>query len=191
MKNELTSFENTLQKIDTICNDNNLGYIVIGGVAIMHHLEYRTTRDIDISLCLDFENIRATGEIFLNYFNPVYEAPLDFFDKYFVLPLSDRETGIRVDLSAGLGGFEQSAVHRGVRVQFSEIMMNVCSVEDLIIFKLVAARPIDLADVEMLVQKYSASFDLAYLKTTAQDFVQLERADIPERLELFLQKYRR
>jgi hypothetical protein len=63
----LTAFEQTLQKIDKICNQHNLDYIVIGGVAILYHLEYRTTKDVDISLRLDLQQIRQVGKLFLNH----------------------------------------------------------------------------------------------------------------------------
>ena len=185
----LTSFEQTLLKIDKICHQNHLRYAVIGGIAILYHLEYRTTKDIDISLCLDFEDIRPVGEVFLKHFEPVYSNPLDFFERNFVLPLLDSKTEIRIDISAGLGGFERMAVERGERVQFAGVEIQICTIEDLVIFKLVAARPIDFADAEMLVQKYFRTLDMDYLQDTAREFVQLERSDVKERLDYFLQKY--
>ena len=185
----LTQFEQTLQKIDKFCYQNHRSYIVIGGVAIMYHLEYRTTKDIDISLYLDFHDIRLVGEMLLRHFESVYDNPLEFFERYFVLPVRDPETGIRIDISAGLGGFERTAVERGKRVQFAGVEIQICTVEDLIIFKLVAARPIDYADVEMLVQKYGGELDRDYLQNTAREFAQLERTDVIERLKKYLSKY--
>lgn len=188
-KTNLTTFEQTLQKIDEICNQHSLDYIVIGGVAIMYHLEYRTTKDVDISLKLDLQQIRPVGELFLNHFNSVYDDPLDFFKHYFVLPLIDPATKIRVDISAGLGGFEHTAVERSTRVRFSDVEIKVCTAEDLIIFKLVAARPIDLADAEMLIQKYLNTLDKKYLLNTAYEFTHFERSDILERLKNYFNRY--
>jgi len=155
----------------------------------MCHLEYRTTKDIDISLCLEFEDIHPVGEKLLGYFEPVYNNPLEFFKRYFVLPIRDPETGIRIDVSAGLGGFEQTAVERGKRVQFAGVEIQVCTVEDLIIFKLVAARPIDYADAEMLVERYCNELERDYLEKTAYEFAQLERSDVLEHLKEYLNKY--
>jgi hypothetical protein len=186
---DLTLFERTLLKIDNICLQNHLAYAVIGGIAILYHLEYRTTKDIDISICLDFEDIRSVGEIFLMHFEAVYSNPLEFFERNFVLPIRDSETGIRIDISAGLGGFERTAVERGKRVQFAGVEIQICTIEDLIIFKLVAARPIDFADAEMLVQRYISKLDIVYLQNTAREFMQLERSDVYEKLDEFLKKY--
>jgi hypothetical protein len=170
----LTAFERTLHKIDTVCCQNQLEYVIIGGVAIIHHLEYRTTKDIDLSLCLDLQNISKVGEKLLQQFEPVYSDPLD--------------TEIRIDISAGLGGFERQAVRRGKRVKFGDIEIQICSVEDLIIFKLVSARPIDYADVELLIQKYHQKFDRKYLINTAREFIHLERSDVFDQLQKYLAK---
>lgn len=189
MNRNLTAFEQTLRKIDDVCNQNHLSYIVIGGVAIMHHLAYRTTRDIDISLSLDFEDLHSQATLLLNHFEPIYDNPQEFFAHHFVLPVKDRVTGIHIDISAGLGGFEHTAVERGKRVQFADIEIQMCRVEDLVIFKLAAARPIDNSDVEMLIEKYHNRLDRNYLQNTAREFVQLERSDIYERLQDYLNKY--
>ena len=185
----LTAFEQTLLKIDEVCLKNHLSYIVIGGVAIMYHLEYRTTKDIDISLCLDFQDIRSVGETLLRHFEPIHDNPLEFFERYFVLPVRDLATGIRIDISAALSGFERTAVERGKHAQFADVEIQVCTVEDLIVFKLVAARPIDHADVEMLVQKYRLDLGRDYLQHTAREFAQLECTDVFERLQEYLNRY--
>lgn len=185
----LTAFEQTLLKIDEVCLKNHLSYLVIGGVAIMYHLEYRTTKDIDISLRLDFQDIHSVGETLLRHFEPIHDNPLEFFERYFVLPVRDPATGIRIDISAALSGFERTAVERGKRKQFADVEIQVCTVEDLIVFKLVAARPIDNADVEMLVQEYRVDLDRDYLQHTAREFAQLEGTDVFERLQQYLNKY--
>ncbi len=189
-QNKLTLFERTLQRFDEVCRHHALDYIVIGGMAVMHHLEYRATKDIDISLCLDLHQIRPVGEILLSHFRAIHEKALDFFERFFVLPLVDPQTNIRLDVSAGLGGFERLAVQRGKRVKFSDVEVNMCTVEDLIIFKLVAARPIDLADAEMLIQKYLNTLDKKYLLNIACEFTHLERSDVHQQLQKYLDKYK-
>jgi predicted nucleotidyltransferase len=186
---KLTAFEQTLLKIDRVCCQHRLEYVVIGGVAIMYYLQYRATRDIDISLCLDLQQIEPVGDILLHHFDPIFDQPLEFFGRHFVLPLIDPQTQIRVDVSAGLGGFERMAVAHAKRVRFAQVEINICSIEDLIIFKLVAARPIDLADAEMLVQKYQPELDKQYLLQIAYEFAQLERADVIEKLQSYFDKH--
>ena len=67
--------------------------------------------------------------------------------------------------------------------------IQVCSIEDLIIFKLVAARPIDYADAEMLVERYCNELETDYLVKTAREFAQIERSDVFDHLKEYLNKY--
>lgn len=69
---------------------------------------------------------------------------------------------------------------------FGAVEINVCTIEDLLIFKLFAAREKDLLDVKSLVAHNREKLDLAYLRARAKDFVLLERNDVLERLEALL-----
>jgi hypothetical protein len=185
----LTRFEETLLAIDKICKNNSLPYALIGGLAGVVHKIPRVTQDIDITLLTDLQDIHKTGEILLKTFMPLKESPLDFFEKYFVLPVYYEPTKIRIDFSAGLGGFDRLVVKRSKRVTFGKVETSVCSVEDLIIYKLVAGRLRDLADVEELFRIHHKTIDIQYLKKIASSFIELERADIPERIEEFLSRF--
>jgi signal recognition particle GTPase len=62
----------------------------------------------------------------------------------------------------------------------------ICTLEDLIIYKLFASRHLDLGDVEMLLEKNINSLDQKYLFKTAEKFRELEREDIIENLNKML-----
>ena len=59
-------------------------------------------------------------------------------------------------------------------------------IEDLIIMKLVADRPKDLADLQTVIPKNRKQLNLGYLRARAKEFIQVERSDVPERLEELL-----
>lgn len=93
-----------------------------------------------------------------------------------------------IDISAGLGGFDQAAVNRSKRFELGEISIPLCSFEDLIIYKLAANRLRDRADLEFLLT-LKKSVDLDYLRRTAAGFVDLERSDILDSVnKLFIDK---
>ena len=69
---------------------------------------------------------------------------------------------------------------------FGEVEMSVCTLEDLLIFKLFAARDKDLLDVKSLVAHNREKLDVAYLRSRAKEFILLERTDVLERLEALL-----
>lgn len=186
----MNRFEQTLGGIDAFCRQYSLSYAVIGGIAAIVYQNPRTTQDIDITLSVELENIRATGEKLLSTFKALKQNPLDFFEQYFVLPVIYEPTKVRIDFAAGASGFERNAINRSKRLKFGQVEISVCTLEDLILFKLVASRYQDLADIEFLMEKYYPALDIQYLKNTAREFAELDRRDVLEKLAEFVNRFR-
>jgi len=85
-----------------------------------------------------------------------------------------------------LSGIERLTVKRSQRLLYNDVEINVCTIEDLIIMKLVAARPKDIGDLLVLVPKNRKKLDVRYLRARAKEFIDVERSDVPEKLEEFL-----
>jgi predicted nucleotidyltransferase len=182
----LINFEETLKHFDEFCKKNSIKYGVIGGVAVITYGFQRTTKDIDITVLCQLEELTEIHNKFIKYFLPVYNDSLDFFAKNFVLPLKDKITGVKIDVAAGLTKFDDTIIERRKRIKLGEAEFYICTLEDLIIYKLFANRFLDLGDVEMLLNKNKASIDRNYLIQTAEKFRELERVDILENLNKFL-----
>ena len=97
---------------------------------------------------------------------------------------------MRIDFSAGISEFDKSVIRRRKRVKFKNTNFYVCSFEDLILYKLIAARPQDIADVEKLFQlNRDGEIDKVYLLKVAKQFIDLERSDVFEKLNEYLQQF--
>jgi hypothetical protein len=101
------------------------------------------------------------------------------------------ESNVRIDFSAGLSEFDKNAIKRRVRKKIGEIEAFICSLEDLILYKLFSSRPIDLIDVEELIKHPIQKLDLKYLTETANKFVELERVDVFSNLQKYLKYYKK
>lgn len=98
---------------------------VIGGLAVLRWGEPRATQDVDLTL------LAPLGE----------EA----------VPIEP--DGVPIDVSLGALPFELDVLERASRWRLSPtIDLVVCSVEDLLVYKLVAGRPRDLLDIDGVVQ---------------------------------------
>jgi hypothetical protein len=183
----MTPFEQTLLEVDRICGTNQIPYTVIGGVAALVHGGMRTTQDVDITVHVEIDQLDALYELFTQDFVAIKKGARLFFQRFFVLPLRHQQTGIRVDVAAALSGLEREAIRRSERRQFGQAEINVCTVEDLLIFKLFAARDKDLADINSLTAIHKQKLDIAYLRARAKELVALERPDVLERLEALLE----
>ncbi len=182
-------FEDTLVAINEFCKKHSLTYTVVGGLAVITHGFPRTTQDIDVIVSVELEEIHTLGERLMTTFTPLKENPIEFLERYFVMPTVYQPTKVLVDFSAGLSGFEKSACIRSRRVSFGNVDVPIITIEDLIIFKLVASRHLDLADVNELFVRHSETIDRSYLRSIAKQFALLERSDVAEKVEDFCGRF--
>jgi hypothetical protein len=186
----MTLFTSTIHDVDVICRKNKIRYVIIGGIASIHYGCHRTTKDIDMTVQIPLQELDFCYELFTRHFTPIKKNALDFFKQYFVLPMSHKKTGMQVDLSAGLSGFDDQVIRRRKRGELGGVKTYFCSKEDLIIYKLVANRPIDQQDVIELMDIHFNKLDIIYLKNTANLFVEADRSDVPESLARLLAKFK-
>lgn len=182
----MTPFEQTLLEVDRICRESQTPYAVMGGIAALVHGGMRTTQDVDITIYTEIGQLARIYKLFEKDFAAIRQDAMAFFERFFVLSLRHGQSQIRVDIAAALSGLERDAIKRSERRLFGAVEINVCTIEDLLIFKLFAAREKDLLDVKSLVAHNREKLDLAYLRARAKDFVLLERNDVLERLEALL-----
>ncbi len=185
MPKNFNNFEETLSFIDRFCKEHKFEYAVIGGVAVINYNSYRTTNDIDITIRVELDDLQKLGEVLISSFKPIFKNAIDFFEKNYVLPAVYENNGIRIDFTAAISGFDRAAIKRGKRTKLGNTEFSVCSIEDLILYKLVASRYQDLSDIEQLL-KNNISVDKKYLLEKAEEFGELGRSDVLDTLNKFL-----
>jgi hypothetical protein len=114
-----------------------------------------------------------------------------FARRNLVLLLRHRRTRVDVDLSLGWSGFEQEALEQREIESYGRVRLPFATVADLLVFKAVAGRPRDLADVLSLLSLHRG-VDLARVRDRVA--VLSELADEPalvSRLEHVISRSRR
>lgn len=160
-----------------------LRYAVMGGFAVRAHGIPRPTQDIDFTVALPRDRL---AEFFaaakqLGYGVPEpYEA--GWVDQVGEMPLVRVERyvagrGIDVDLFLAESPFQQELLLRARPERLDDIDLYIVTPEDLILLKLLAHRPRDLADIgDVLFTQ--GTLDEAYLRKWAEELgisAQLER----------------
>lgn len=138
-------------------------YAVLGGIAVQHWGEPRTTLDIDVVVLVP----PALEDDFLRNvtkkFQPRLPAPVEFAKRHRILLVST-SSGIPVDLSLGIEGYEEDALTRTVSVSFAGLPpVRVVSAEDLIIHKCIAGRARDIEDIERVLLRQKLKLDMRYI----------------------------
>lgn len=121
-------------------------YLIVGGYAFALHARPRYTKDLDIFVDPDRDNVEKTNA-----------ALKEFGSPYLLDPESPEEIlqiGLepnRIDLIRRIGELNfSSAWQTRVRVRYGEVEANWIGLEALIETKRIAGRPRDLEDAEVL-----------------------------------------
>jgi len=183
-----TPVEETILILDSLCQRHHLDYAIFGGIATILYGSGRSTIDIDLIVRVDIDSLEVAYKRFIEEFTPLKKDPLEFFKRYYVLPVVHKRLGTKVDISAALSQFEQEAIRRSRRLRYGTVEASFCTPEDLILFKLVANRERDILDVKDIIMRIRNSLDVSYLRIHARDFVEVDRPDIVEKLERLLQQ---
>lgn len=156
-------FDSLLARLATALDAAGISYMVIGGQAVLLHGEPRLTRDIDVTLGADPSQLDALlGVAAAVGLTPLVD-PASFVAETFVLPCEDAESGIRVDMVFSNAGYEREAIARAVTAAVGGADVRFASVEDLVILKLIAARPRDIEDARGVLDRHPDA-DLALVR---------------------------
>jgi len=147
-------FTDLLSKIASAFRKSGIPYLVIGGQAVLLYGEPRLTQDADILIGLAPENSsqveNALRELGLTI--PL-EDPAEFVRENMVLPAVSKDTGVRLELIFSSAPFEQQAIKNAKAVTIKNVPVDFASLNDLIIYKIVAGRPRDIEDAEKLIAR--------------------------------------
>lgn len=167
---------------------HQFGYAVIGGIAVQFWGEPRFTRDVDITLGVAPEMFDAAVENLLRTFQSRIGEPMEFARENRILLLRGAN-GCEVDVSFGLPGYEQEMMSRTVPFELEHgKITKLCGAEDLIIHKMVAARPRDLEDVGGILTRNGRNLDLAYVRKWLNTFGDILAMPLLENFESMMKR---
>ncbi|MFZ5475311.1 MAG: DUF6036 family nucleotidyltransferase [Myxococcota bacterium] len=127
----------------------------------------RATRDVDVTVSVEeaelpgfLRALEAEG------FRSRAGDLLSLARATFVLPVTHTPTGTPVDVVLARTGLEARFFGRTVSRRIGSLDVAVLSPEDLVVTKLLAARPLDLEDARSVVVAQGDRLDRAYVRAT-------------------------
>ncbi len=165
-------------------------WMCIGGVAVIALGVPRYTADIDATvLAPGVEPERIIATLGRHETAPRIDAAAEFARQHHVVLLRHARSGVPIDISLAWLPFETEAIGNASKTDFAGIRIPVPRPDDLIVYKLVAARARDLDDAEKLIALYGRTLDLPRVRRLLQEFCQA--LEDPSRLEAFERLLRR
>jgi hypothetical protein len=147
---------------------------LIGGLAVQRWGQPRVTQDVDLTLLVPIGSEASVVDALLQYLKRRHaEARRFALDRRVLLCVASN--GVDVDISLAGLPFEEEVLQRASRWrQVDGVWLDTCSAEDLIIYKLVAARPQDLADVHSVVLRQRNKLDVERVRAWGREFADLK-----------------
>jgi len=174
-------------EMQTFIHNQKWKFCFIGGIALIRWGEIRMTRDLDISLSVDFGDEKKYIQKLLEHFRPRISDAFQFALDNRVL-LLESSNKIPVDIAIAGFPFEQEMIDRGSFFLFQpECALITCTAEDLIVLKAFASRNKDWFDIESILDKQGLMIDLNYIKSRLLPLCELkEEPEIMEKLNQYL-----
>ena len=147
---------------------------MIGGLALQRWGEPRFTQDADLTVLAPFGSEAKVVDDLLALFRPRVADARTHALAYRILML-EASNGVSLDISLAALPFEEEVLTRATSWRsVADVPIITCSAEDLVIYKLVAARPQDLVDIRGIVHRQGNRLDLARIRDWGAQFAELK-----------------
>lgn len=162
----MASLPEVFRKIIRFLNNQKIDYLVIGGIAASILGNPRMTEDIDICIYIKKKEVK-------NFLRKIKKEGFIFDEKEIAKRVGETGTfqiffgEFHVDFIILSTDFEKNALSRKRFIKIFGINAPLPSPEDMILFKIIPARHIDIWDAENIVRRYSNKLNKEYLEKWA------------------------
>ena len=147
---------------------------LIGGMVVSRWGQPRATTDADFSVLAPYGEEEHLLDTLLARFRPrTSDARAFALDRrVFLLETAD---GVKIDVALAAFPFEVEAIDNATPWKLAPgVALRTCSAEHLIVYKLVAARPQDLIDMEGIVRRQGRRLDVDRIRRWGREFAELK-----------------
>ncbi len=176
----------TLIDLVTRLEAAGVDYMVIGGMAVIAWGYTRSTNDVDLAIAIDRHDAQKVIDVLGDAIASHPSNAVEFAAETGILPFKHRN-GKRVDLGLSEHPYVRTAMARAVAIKVQGKPVKFCTVEDLILHKIVSDRDRDRNDVKQLLLRHRKNLDRDYLDPLVQELAAtLARPEIEQRYHSFL-----
>jgi hypothetical protein len=169
-----------------------IGYMVIGGQAVIEYGHRRHTHDIDIEVTLGpWELVRLRNVAERLQLRPLFAEAFEAAATSLVLPLVSADGSVGIDFALSPSPYSQAGIGRAQRNTIHGYPVAFAAVEDLIIRKIIANRPRDRDDIEQLLLRHGSRIDHVYVDSWLSQFEQVVDQPLRETFHDLVDRSRR
>ena len=163
MANPTPNLETAFRKTDALLRKGNIRHLYIGGLAVLAAGEPRMTRDIDLIIFISRKALpQMLGLASRSGFTVIERVAIRDAKERGACMIQFK--GVPVDLILASTDLEASAWKRRRRLRLFGRLVNMPSIEDLILLKIIPGRPRDIEDARGIVVSAGSGLDRPYLR---------------------------
>jgi predicted nucleotidyltransferase len=167
--------EQLISRVVKCLDEHSVPYMLIGGQALLLYGIVRSTRDIDITLGIDSDSYYVIAKICEELgLNILPKEPQKFANQTRTLPAEEPNCHIRIDFIFSFTPYERQAIERAQQKTLAGYPVKFASGEDLIIFKMIAGRSVDLEDIKSIIKKQAQAIDYDYVHKWLAEFAKID-----------------
>lgn len=157
-----------LRELARVLGGLGLRWYLFGAQAVVIWGRPRMSADVDVTVDLDPSQSSAFVAAMEHAgFKLRIESQIEaFVERTRVLPFLHTATGMPLDVVMAGPGLEQEFLARAQRVELDGVDVPVLSPEDLVVTKILAARPKDIEDVAGILLARDKNLDLSRIRAT-------------------------
>lgn len=176
-------------EVQSVLSAGGVRSCIIGGLAVQRWGEPRATQDVDFSVLAPVGEEQRPLDLLLAAFAPRRPEARAFAIANRVL-LIQSTNGVAADIGLAGSSFEVEILERSSAWNIGAgASIVTCSAEDLVIYKLVAGRARDVADIEGIVRRQASGLDVERIRRYGALFAELKEE--PDLLRAFEQSLTR
>lgn len=173
------TFERLLRDLGRVLDDAGVPWMIVGGLAVGAWTEPRGTKDCDVAIALPRDTgaleralravdlVVARGELSRAVEGGSVRLRLE----------RENAAPVLVDLLCAGTAFEHEALSRSRPLAVLGVPSRVVAPDDLLVYKLIAGRPQDLADIDRLIRAGRTPEDEARVRAWAREWELEDRLD--------------
>ncbi len=166
-------------EIQTILEDLEFEFCIIGGLAVVYWGNPRATQDVDVSLLVPLGQEPQVASRLLQRVRARIADAESFAVESRVL-LARASNGTPLDIAFAAFPLEQAAIARSRKCELQPgVPLRMISAEDLVVTKAIAARPQDGLDIRGILDRQGNRLDREQIRRELADFCQLLETDEP------------
>jgi hypothetical protein len=162
------------REVLTALDEAHIRACVIGALAVHRWGEPRATSDADLSALAPYGLEANVLDVLLHRFEGRRPGARDFALAHRVLLLKTT-AGVEVDVALAAFPFELEALQLASSWEIVPgVSLRACPAEHLVVYKLVAARRNDLADMESIVRRQGRRLNVELIRRWGREFAELK-----------------